>query len=43
MNLRALNRIVPMLDGWWPGALLLAPCAPALVSLLIRWGDAHAG
>lgn len=43
MNILALNRLVPLLAAWCPGALLLAPCAPALVSLQIRWGTAHVG
>ena len=32
-----------LLAGWWPCALVLAPFAVALLSLLIRWGAANAG
>jgi hypothetical protein len=38
-----MTRLSALLAVWWPCALVLAPFAAAVLSLLIRWGGADAG
>jgi len=38
-----MTRLSVLLAAWWPCALVLAPFAVAVLSLLIRWGAADAG
>jgi hypothetical protein len=38
-----MSRLSALLAAWWPCAPVLVPSAVALLSLLIRWGDADVG
>ena len=38
-----MTRLSVLLAAWWPCALVLAPFAVAVLSLLIRWGAADGG
>lgn len=37
-----MSRLSALLAAWWPCALVLAPPALVLLSVLIRWGGTDA-